>query len=51
MFNIVNESFVENREMNGILKEENIKMTSLKWEKIWECELEKIIESRKVVKI
>ena len=29
----MNESFVENREMNGILKEENIKMTSLKWEK------------------
>ena len=37
------------------LKEENIKMTSLKtvvkWEKSLECELEKIIESRKVVKI
>ena len=37
------------------LKEENIKMTSLKtvvkWEKSLECELEKIIESRKVVEI
>ena len=37
------------------LKEENIKTTSLKtvvkWEKSLECELEKIIESGKVVKI
>ena len=37
------------------LKEENIKMTSLKtvvkWEKSLECELEKIIESGKVVEI
>ena len=37
------------------LKEENIKMTSLKtvvkWEKSLEYELEKIIQSRKVVKI
>ena len=37
------------------LKEENIKMTSLKtvvkWEKSLECELDKLIESGKVVKI
>ena len=45
------ESSVENREMNAILKEENIKMTNLKWEKSLECELEKIIESGKVVEI